>query len=160
MNIHLEYKLMRGINYGCSKLGVARQGFHRSPVDPCQKLQRQQWSPNLMYMSAPGGCGVGWWVLCKQKGERLSKVHTWVCLVPDDLDWDDPFNNEQWHVFYLSFFIFGFSTPTLTALVHYVFSFSCSWILEKKTLERVYYESKEILHVFSIWEWTCPIYIS
>lgn len=45
-----------------------------------------------MYMgmwgySGGGGGGENQW-------GRLSHVHTWVYLVPEDLKWNDPFNNE------------------------------------------------------------------
>ena len=69
-------------------------GFHRSLVDPCKKHQRQQCSPNLMYMGMWGYSGGGGGGGGENQWGRLSHVHTWVYLVPEDLKWNDPFNNE------------------------------------------------------------------
>lgn len=61
-------------------------------MDPGQKHQ----SLNLTYRRGRlcgcdgGGAGGGWVVM----GSLQTKVHTWVCLVPDDLEWNEPFNDD------------------------------------------------------------------
>lgn len=61
--------------------------FHRSQMDPGQKHQ----SLNQMYMRGRlCGCDGGGRVM----GSLQTKVHTWVCLVPDDLEWNEPFNDD------------------------------------------------------------------
>lgn len=82
-------------NSGHGQAGV----FHRSQMDPGQKHQ----SPNLTYMrgrlcgcdggrEGGGVSGVGAWG--GLMGSLHTKVHTWVCLVPDDLEWNEPFNDD------------------------------------------------------------------
>lgn len=93
MNIHHKYRLME-INQGRLTVSEAGGGFHR-PGGPMSETSKTTVKPKSdVYVCMPVGI---WWGLMgtlQAKGGRLSPVHTWVYLVPDDLEWNDPFNKE------------------------------------------------------------------
>ena len=73
-----------GINYGRLRMGVAARGFPQVSSKTTVKSR-----------SDVCVCACGYVVgTPPAKGGRLSSAHTWVCLVPDDSEWNDPVNIE------------------------------------------------------------------
>lgn len=83
MNIHHKYILM-GINYGRLRVGVADRGFPQVSGGPMSETSKTTMkSESDVYVCACGAVVGGGGYSTSQRGEV---VHTWVYLVPDDLE--------------------------------------------------------------------------